>query len=317
MISIVPYTADKKAEWDAFVKDSKNGTFLFLRDYMEYHKDRFEDYSLMYYKDGRLLALLPANKNGEALWSHQGLTYGGFVLGLKAHVAEVGEMFDVTLEHLCAAGIKEWYYKQIPTVYHQFPAEEDSYWLWRYGAEMVECNMMSAIDLLSEYHISSRRRSYSNHLCKEGWIMERDTEGLLESFWAILSDNLHEKYGTSPVHTLNEIKMLQKKFPDKISCYGVKNPQGELEAGVLMYMSSQVARTQYISTAPKGKTHKALDFLFVHLIEIIQKQGYRYFEFGTSMEDDGIHLKETLVQQKEGFGARSIACRTYRVRVKS
>ena len=80
MIHIVRYTADKKAEWDSFVRESKNGTFLFMRDYMEYHADRFDDYSLMYYKGDKLLSLLPANRKGETLWSHQGLTYGGLVL---------------------------------------------------------------------------------------------------------------------------------------------------------------------------------------------------------------------------------------------
>ena len=313
MIDIVRYTADKKAEWDAFVKDSKNGTFLFLRDYMEYHADRFEDHSLMFYKDGSLLALLPANKNGEILWSHKGLTYGGFVLSMKAHAAEVGEMFDVTLEHLRAAGIKEWYYKQIPTVYHQFPAEEDSYWLWRNGAEVVECNMMSAVNLNTDFSISSRRRTYASKLQREGWKIECDTEGLLEQYWTVLSENLKERYDATPVHSLEEIERLQQLFPENIVCLGAESPTGTLEAGVLLFLSSQVARTQYISATANGKAQKALDFLFVQLLERIQKQGYRYFEFGTSMEDDSIHLKDTLVQQKEGFGARGIACRTYKI----
>ena len=47
-IDIVKYNHNMKAEWDAFVKTSKNGTFLFMRDYMEYHNDRFIDYSLLF-----------------------------------------------------------------------------------------------------------------------------------------------------------------------------------------------------------------------------------------------------------------------------
>jgi hypothetical protein len=31
--------------WNTFVNQAKNATFLFHRDFMEYHKDRFEDYS--------------------------------------------------------------------------------------------------------------------------------------------------------------------------------------------------------------------------------------------------------------------------------
>ena len=315
MIHIVRYTADKKAEWDSFVRESKNGTFLFMRDYMEYHADRFDDYSLMYYKDDKLLSLLPANKRGEALWSHQGLTYGGFVLTNKAHIVEIGEMFDETMQFLHEEGIKEWYYKQMPTIYQKQPSEDDSYWLWRNGAETVECNLMSAINLYSDIHISPSRRNNSNKLKREGWKIVCDTEGLVRQFWAILSDNLRETYNSKPVHTLEEMERLKSLFPKNIICYGIVSPEGNLEGGTLIYISSQVVRTQYISATPYGKKHKALDLLLSHVVDYYKNEGYRYFDFGTSMADDDVNLNESLIQQKEGFGARGIACRTYKLSI--
>ena len=298
------------------MKDSKNGTFLFLRDYMEYHADRFDDYSLMYYKDDKLLSLLPANRRDDALWSHQGLTYGGFVLNKKVHTAEIGEIFDKTKQFLHEAGIKEWYYKQMPTIYQKQPSEDDSYWLWRNGAETVECNLMSAINLNTEYYISQRRRTYASKLKREGWRIVCSSEGtLLKRFWKVLSENLKERYDAKPVHSFEEIENLQRLFPENIVCQGIENPEGKLEAGVLMFLSNQVARTQYISASPEGKTSKALDYLFMHLLEHYKNVGYQFFDMGTSMEDDSVHLKEPLVQQKEGFGARGIACRTYKLMI--
>ncbi len=317
MIHIARYTADKKAEWDAFVKDSKNGTFLFLRDYMEYHADRFDDYSLMYYKDDSLLSILPANRRDDALWSHQGLTYGGFVLNKKVHTAEIGEIFDKTKQFLHEDGIKEWYYKQMPTIYQKQPSEDDSYWLWRNGAETVECNLMSAINLHSDIHISPSRRNNSNKLKREGWKIVCDTEGLVRQFWAILSDNLRETYNSKPVHTLEEMERLKSLFPKNIICYGIVSPEGNLEGGTLIYISSQVVRTQYISATPYGKKHKALDLLLSHVVDYYKNEGYRYFDFGTSMADDDVNLNESLIQQKEGFGARGIACRTYKICIRS
>ena len=69
-------------EWDAFVRTSKNGTFLHERRFMDYHADRFSDCSLMIYEDNELVALFPANwdANEFVLYSHQGLTYGGLLL---------------------------------------------------------------------------------------------------------------------------------------------------------------------------------------------------------------------------------------------
>src|SRR4029453_8772018 len=78
---LVRYSLDRKAAWDEFVARSKNGTFLFRRDYMDYHADRFDDHSLLAYQGDQLVAVLPANLAGDALVSHGGLTYGGFVAG--------------------------------------------------------------------------------------------------------------------------------------------------------------------------------------------------------------------------------------------
>ena len=60
MFEIIRYTPDKADEWNQFIAKSKNGTFLFDRHYMDYHRDRFEDHSLMFYLEGALYALMPA-----------------------------------------------------------------------------------------------------------------------------------------------------------------------------------------------------------------------------------------------------------------
>src|SRR5574344_2055536 len=75
MIIIQRYSAEHFDEWNSFVAASKNGTFLFDRRYMGYHSDRFADYSLMFYDEKhRLVAVLPANAEGDVLHSHHGLT---------------------------------------------------------------------------------------------------------------------------------------------------------------------------------------------------------------------------------------------------
>jgi hypothetical protein len=60
-IEIRVYKPEFKGLWDAFVSGAKNGVFLFNRDYMDYHSDRFQDYSLLFFRDNCLVALLPAN----------------------------------------------------------------------------------------------------------------------------------------------------------------------------------------------------------------------------------------------------------------
>ena len=88
------YQESDYAHWNAFISEAKNATFLFHRDFMDYHKDRFEDYSLMVYKNEKLVAVLPANRVENVVYSHQGLTYGGLVYGEKLKLASVILIFQ-------------------------------------------------------------------------------------------------------------------------------------------------------------------------------------------------------------------------------
>ena len=124
MFEIRRYTEADKAAWDAFVAQSKNGTFLFFRDYMDYHRDRFDDHSLMFYLDGRLYALLPANRVGETLYTHQGLSYGGLVMSSENTTAHVCTLFAELNVWLRDEGFSRVVYKAVPWIYHRLPSEE-------------------------------------------------------------------------------------------------------------------------------------------------------------------------------------------------
>ena len=125
MVEVRLYGPQCEAEWNEFVARSKNGTFLFDRRYMDYHSDRFADSSLMVYRDGRLFALFPANREGDVLCSHRGLTYGGLVTGPSATASAVVEAFEAVNAYLRGEGLRRVVYKAVPWIYHRVPAEED------------------------------------------------------------------------------------------------------------------------------------------------------------------------------------------------
>lgn len=326
-MTITRYTSENKQEWDEFVRQSKNGTFLLERGYMDYHSDRFEDYSLMYRDEkGRLIAVLPANVvTGEedsgmvaTLYSHQGLTYGGFILAAKGHAVDVKEMFEATMSYLCNCGIGEWYYKPVPQIFHNYPSQEDEYWLWRVGAKKVMCNLSCVVDMKSEITgmDNARKKSYHSKLKRLGYTIDYDCS--LESFWPILETNLHETYDAKPVHSLEEIMQLKRNFPDNIICCVVRNAEGEVEAGTVLFINRHVVHTQYISASKEGKRTKAVDYLVLELLDMFRSQErYKYFDFGTSNEQNGRILNESLILQKEGFGGRGITYNGYLIKLKS
>ena len=297
------YVDSERTEWDAFVEASRNGTFLLHRGYMEYHRDRFSDHSLVFRDDsGRIVGLMPAHVRDECLHSHAGLTYGGFVFGPRGGVAVALTMMNATLDYLRERGIAELHYKTIPWIYHRQPAEDDRYALFRAGATLSRRDVLSVV--ASEERIAfqdRRRRGVRKALAAGVSVLEsRD----FAAFWPVLQQNLQSRFGTGPVHSLSEIDSLAATFPASIRLF-LAQQLGQVIAGVVVYETPRVAHVQYISANDAGKSLHALDVVFDHLLNVVYEKK-PYFDFGISNENAGLFLNEGLVEQKEGFGARCV-----------
>ena len=308
MFEIRRYTADRADEWNQFVAASKNGTFLFDRRFMDYHSDRFRDHSLMVYRDGRLYALLPANQKDDTLVSHGGLTYGGLVMSPQCSAKGVLESFTAINAYLRQQGFHSVVYKAIPWIYHQLPAEEDLYALTAVcNARLTIRDISSAIVSTHRLKFTESRRSGLRKALKAGLTVRESDD--VDAFWHILNDNLTQKYAVRPVHTADELRLLQGRFPDNIKLWLVYDGDTPI-GGTLLFLTPQVLHTQYISASPYGKQHGAIDLLFDHLIYNIYAD-YPYIDFGKSTVSDSADLNEQLIFQKEGFGARAVCYDTY------
>lgn len=308
MFEIRPYTAADAGEWNRFVEQSRQGTFLFNRGYMDYHSNRFCDCSLVVSHKGRTCALLPANRSGDTVYSHQGLTYGGLLTSPKAKAADVMEMFGDINKWLQSQGFRHVVYKAMPWIYHRIPAEEDLYALTQVcHARLASREISSTILLQSRMRFEESRRSGIRKAQRCG-ITCRESDDL-KSFWQILNDNLEAKYHKAPVHSLQELQLLQSRFPDRIRlfmAYQNEQPMG----GTLVFDMGRVVHTQYISASPEGKREGALDLLFHYIINKVYAQR-DILDFGKSTEDGGRWLNRNLIFQKEGFGGRGVCYDTY------
>jgi hypothetical protein len=306
------FTGAARGLWDELVHKSRSGTFLFLRDYMEYHQDRFEDHSLTFHdEEGALVALLPATRRGEVLDSHGGLTYGGVVSDTSITAARMLEVFDALLDHLRQESFTLLRYRAVPYIYHRVPAEEDLYALTRNGASVIHRATLSVIDSRHPVEAQSRRRRGVRKALAAG-VVCRESDGLA-AYWSLLTRVLQETYRAKPVHSLPEIALLQQRFPRNIRLFGAF--QGEsLVAGVLVYESPTVARAQYIAASEAGKGLSALDLLFEHLLREVYPNK-AYFDLGTSESADGRDLNRGVLEFKESLGARTVVVDTYELPV--
>lgn len=305
----VRYKPEMQDDWDRIVEESRNGTFLINRQYLDYHSDRFCDHSLVIEVAGERVALLPANEQGTTLYSHQGLTYGGLIMTSKCKGALVLKIFEEIIKYLRDNGFTNLIYKPIPHIYHTLPAEEDEYALYRHGALIEACGISSTIDLRENIQFSSMRsRGVKKAISKGVEVCEEED---YSKFWDILTTNLEVRHSVKPVHTLQEIEMLKKRFPQNIRLFVAKHNDKTL-AGVVIYETPRCVHCQYIASSPEGRNLGALDMIFSHLI----KEQYKdegYFDFGISTEDNGKQLNEGLLSQKEGFGATATLYKTYKI----
>lgn len=316
------YSSDKKTEWDEFVAQSRNATFLFYRDFMDYHKERFEDYSLMVYNQkGKLVALFPAtyHKDIKTIKSHGGLTYGGLLLqegvGTK-DVLSFSQLIVNQYKELCALNLQ---IRPIPHIYHLHPSEEELYAWHRLGANLSARSASSAVNLSQPLSFSTLRKRQAKKAVQSGCTI--DSDGNLEEFWRVLTATLREKHQVSPVHSLAEITILKERFPNQIRCVTVLDAAGKVVGGTLLFCTPKNIHAQYIASNEKGKRVGALDFLFTHLLKEYQSAFQEttqplYFDFGISTEEGGLILNEGLIAQKEGFGASTIVYDEYVIDLK-
>ena len=287
-----------------------------MRQYMDYHADRFVDCSLLFRKKGKIIALLPANyvEEERTVYSHGGLTYGGLILSESITAADTLQVMSCATEWMrITLGAERLIYKSIPHIYHRCAAEEDLYALFRHNAKLIARTASSAITCGHPIAMQELRRRGIKKAQANGILYEESTD--MAAFWKILEEVLAEKHHKTPVHTLTEIEKLRTSFPDEIRLF-VARKDGILVAGTLIYETDKVAHAQYIASSAEGRAMGALDGLFDYLISQVYA-AKSYFDFGISTEQGGRYLNEGLIFQKEGFGARTVVYDAYELKIEN
>ncbi|WP_010522309.1 GNAT family N-acetyltransferase [Aquimarina agarivorans] len=280
--------------WNSFISKAKNSTFLFHRDFMDYHSDRFYDHSLMVYSKNNLVAVLPANEKNRVLYSHQGLTYGGLLLLKSMGVIKIEAIFLAIVHYLKNKKFKAFELKSLPLFYHKIPSFELEPLLHKLGAQLTRREQNLAIDYSTSVKIHKTKLKHYKKNLNLGFKIQETTSFHL--FWGqILEPRLAEKHKTKPVHSIHEITLLKKKFPENIVQYNIYL-YDEILAGITIFKTNNVVKSQYGATSKNGEKYRALDFLFIHLIEKFKEEGYRYFDMGTVVGN------MSLLKQKEELG---------------
>jgi len=307
---VVRYNASYKDCWNSFVTEAKNSTFLFHRDFMDYHSDRFTDFSVLIFKDDELYAILPANMVNNKVISHQGLTYGSFVLQDSAKLFYAFEAFKAMLAFYESNGIQEIEIRVIPTFYNKMLSDELDYFLYKANARLIKKDVLMVIDYAHKLRFQKNRREGINKAIRAN--LELKVDSNFAGFWnEVLIPNLKSKHNVLPVHTLEEIELLASRFPDNIKQVNIYKDH-KVVAGTTVFLTETTVHPQYVSGNVDKNSFGSLDLAYDYIINKMCEDK-RYFDFNISSEDNGLKINEGLIFWKESCGARSHTANTYLV----
>ena len=295
MFEIKYYTPSEIEAWNELIDISSNGVFLHSRNFMDYHKDRFTDASLLIYSGKELLAVLPGNSYQKSFLSHQGLTYGGWIFKKGIDSVLQQEIIQSTLKFLFTKGFDRIRVKPVPEFYHSEKLDNDALMLSS-GGVLVDEDPNYAIELPKV--ISDRGKRWGVQKAMNLGIHIEEDDGFV-TFWEEILMPYHKQVlGYEPVHSLAEIEYLAGKNPEKIRQFNAYH-KGEILAGVTVFVHPEVARTQYIASTEDGRKNRAVDLLIGFLMRHV---GEKYIDLGGVTDPKTGLPKESLVQWKESFG---------------
>lgn len=322
-LKIKQYHESYRERWDDLVmRHSVNGTFLQTRKFLEYHRDRFEDASVIIYKgNDTIVAVIPActlTENGRKIFSaHQGSTFGGIVIAQSFYnIEHVNEIMNVFEEYLRQSGYDEVCLKCTGDIFVRHNSSLLNYFLYQKGFTSYE-ELSSYIDFsqynedISSNFTSGRRRDYKYSLKNALTFSRLENRTEIENFYGILCNNLH-KFHAVPVHSFDEImEFKESRLKDIVEFYGVFCQEHMIAGSMIFLFHDLVFHTQYLAADQSCLKMYPMNFMNYNLIKTARDRAFKYFSFGTSTYEHGKILNKELAVFKEGFGVQYGLNRTY------
>ena len=282
-IQVQKYHLENTAEWNAFVKQSVNGSFLLERDFMDYHQERFEDHSLMMFIEGQLMCCIPAHVKEGVFYSHRGLSYAGLIISAAA-VKNLDKIVDALLEYVKGLAFAK-AELQLPPISYQFLNKEIAAVLEHKGFTPNRKLHNQSVALDQEIQVSPKKSIGYRNGKFEGLRMETTND--FRSFWEeVLTPQLAERYHSKPVHSLIEIELLASRFPENIIQYNVYR-EGALLAGITFFIKGNIVKSQYTASSPDGLKTDAVAYIYMEAMKEFKEKGCSLMDYGPVNEKDG------------------------------
>jgi len=319
MFSVLPYDSRLEARWDRFVtSESVNGTFLQTRRFLNYHPEgRFKDASFVLESSGTIVAAFPGVLTASGQWvSHQGSTFGGPVISKDFYTAErimnILEAAENYLKGICKS------IKMRPTS-SLFSLESTALleYVMEHGgySRQTELSAFCTLDAGTDPLENCEKTCRSVFRKSQAFNLEyRDmTDAEMPEFYKHLC-NLESKFGTKPVHTLDELLDLRHtRIADEVKFRALwmrdatDAKKETFVAGMMLFdfANVKVRHAQYIAPNEEIREFQPTTAMYINVMREAANDGIQKFSWGTSNGMAGGNLNLPLFKFKESLGAKA------------
>ena len=306
-MKIIRYKNNEHKEiWDHYIHQSNNGTIFHLRDFLSYHRERnFNDCSFMFYHKENIEAVFSGAIINNCLYSHPGASFGGFVYN-ELTFPYANQIVDTLVSEAKKLKLTEIIIIPPPFIYYKKYNETMEYCLYSKGFNNIEYYISSFVnlenDLMAQMH--DRKKRYIKKLENKIEITLSDD---LNSFYPILVKN-KLKHKSKPTHTLEELKILKKQFPDQIKLL-LSSKDGQITGGALNFVTSDNTCILFYNMIDYD--YQNLQIASIQIYESLKwakNTQLKFLDIGVSQLYQGNKIipHESLINFKEQFGAQAM-----------
>ena len=202
--------------------------------------------------------------------------------------------------------------KHKPLFYNKGMEGIEEYFMKTLGFRVQDHELNSIIDLGEERIFNNRKR---RNIRKFKGSIDFEALDSLADVYSIIVSVLETRHNVRPTHTLDELQYLVNSFPDQIAIVAARL-EGEIVAASIVFKYGFAWHTQYLASGELGRKHGALDAVIDYIMTQGQRNGARYLSLGSSTENGGAVLNESLLQYKREFGSLSVPRNTYVIDMK-
>ncbi len=320
-VSVHRYTPEHRAEWDAFVERSNNGTMFHLQQFLDYHPEgKWNWHHLMFREGNTLVGVLPGgiNARGE-YWSPTGASYGS-ICTLDASFERTLAIVDAFIDYCKSRKISDAYLIPAPIIYTRNYSQHHEYAMLYRKADFELHYISHAIDLkhganFAKYFDATARKTVSKIL-REGRITIRESTDYA-TFHEILVEN-KARHNVAPTHTLADLLRLQELMPDKLLLNMVYDGDTPI-AGSLLFLANPKVVLCFYNMLKYEYEHLKPIYLVMHeTCRWAVENGYEWVDIGVSQDTKDPNPMTPsigLINFKERFDARGILRSTYHLHI--